>query len=127
MESPRAHILLIDDDRALIEALKDKLEGRSYAVTIAYDGREGLALALAGQPDLIVLDVVMPQMNGWEVLDELIKDEWGKKAHVVMLSNSDDMENISHAVEHNMREYIIKGDWPLDELADKIEEKLSKE
>jgi two-component system, OmpR family, response regulator MprA len=126
MENNLPTILLIDDDEALLEAVGDKLVAKGYAVSSAKNGVEGVALALAGHPDLILLDIVMPQMNGWEVLDALSKDAWGKTAHVVMLSNSDDMENISQAVEHNMKEYIIKGAWPLDELVRKIEEKLQK-
>ncbi len=126
MENQLPHILLIDDDEALLEAIADKLLAKGYTVSSAKNGADGAALALEKHPDLILLDIVMPQMNGWEVLDALNNDAWGKTAHVVMLSNSDDMENISQAVEHNMKEYIIKGAWPLDELVGKIEEKLEK-
>jgi CheY-like chemotaxis protein len=126
MEQELPRILLIDDDEALLEAIRDALSAKGYPVSTAKDGKEGAALALKEHPDLILLDIVMPQMNGWETLDALQQDEWGKTAHVVMLSNSDDMENVSKAVEHNMKEYIIKGAWPLDELVHKIEEKLQK-
>jgi CheY-like chemotaxis protein len=126
MDEKLAHIVIIDDDEALVEALRDRLSAKGYTVSTATNGKDGLALALQKHPDLIILDIVMPQMNGWEVLDGLEADEWGKTAHVVMLSNSDDMENVSQAMEHNMREYIIKGSWPLDQLVLKIEEKTEK-
>lgn len=124
MENETTKILLVDDDEALLEAVGDKLTAKGYTVRTAKDGAEGVTLALAEHPDLIILDIMMPKMNGWEALDALERDEWGKTAHVVMLSNSDDMENVSQAVEHGMKEYIIKGAWPLDELVARIEEKL---
>ncbi len=124
MEQSPKHILIVDDDQALVEAIREKLVSKNYTVSIAHNGKEGLEHALALHPDLILLDIMMPEMNGWEMLDALATDAWGKDAHVVMLSNSDDMGNVLHAVEHNMKEYIIKGAWPLDELVMKIEEKL---
>ncbi len=125
MEQTPKHILVVDDDQALVNTLHDKLISKGYEVSVAHDGKEGLTQALANHPDLILLDIMMPQMNGWEVLDGLNEDTWGKTARVVMLSNSDDMENVSQAVEHSMKDYIIKGAWPLDELVMKIEEKLA--
>ena len=125
MEQTPKHILVVDDDQALVNTLHDKLISKGYEVSVAPDGKEGLTQALANHSDLILLDIMMPQMNGWEVLDGLNEDTWGKTARVVMLSNSDDMENVSQAVEHSMKDYIIKGAWPLDELVMKIEEKLA--
>ncbi|MDQ5927653.1 MAG: hypothetical protein QG633_91, partial [Patescibacteria group bacterium] len=84
------------------------------------DGQKGLDVSLETHPDLIILDVAMPVMNGWDALTALRADGWGKDARVVMLTNSDDMENVSHAIDHGSTEYLIKGSWTLDDIVAKV-------
>lgn len=119
-EPKNKSILLIDDDEALSGALAEKLSGEGYEITTAEDGKRGLDMALSTHPDLIILDVMMPSLNGWEVLEALRADEWGSGARVIMLTNSDDMENVSKAVSHQAQEYLIKGTWTLDDIAAKV-------
>jgi len=118
-ESPKK-VLVIDDDQALVEALNERLTEVGYSVSSASDGQKGLDAALGAHPDLLILDVAMPVMNGWDVLTALRADGWGKDARVVMLTNSDDMENVSHAIDQGTTEYLIKGSWTLDDIVAKV-------
>ncbi len=113
-------VLIVDDDEALVQALNERLTEAGYIVSSAPDGQKGLDAALGTQPDLIILDVAMPVMNGWDVLTALRADGWGKDARVVMLTNSDDMENVSHAIDHGSTEYLIKGSWTLEDIVAKV-------
>lgn len=113
-------VLIIDDDQALVEALSERLTEAGYSVSSASDGQQGLDAALSAHPDLVILDVAMPVMNGWDALTALRADGWGKDARVVMLTNSDDMENVSHAIDHGSTEYLIKGSWTLDDIVAKV-------
>ncbi|MEN9405588.1 MAG: hypothetical protein RLY47_547 [Candidatus Parcubacteria bacterium] len=118
-------VLVIDDDEALVAALNERLTEAGYTVSSASDGQKGLDTALETQPDLIILDVAMPVMNGWDVLTALRADGWGKDARVVMLTNSDDMENVSQAIEQGSTEYLIKGSWTLDDIVAKVGQMIS--
>ncbi|MEK7579057.1 MAG: response regulator [Patescibacteria group bacterium] len=123
--SPSRKILLVDDDPSITNPLSERLTGAGYTVFVAHTGTEGLTAALKEHPELILLDIMMPEMNGWEMLEELQKDPWGKTAPVIILSNMDDMDNVSQAVAHQAHEYIIKGSWTMDDIVRKVEEKFA--
>ncbi len=118
-------ILIIDDDETLTQALSERLTEAGHEVLSATDGQAGLDVALKTHPDLVVLDVAMPVMDGWDVLTAIRTDGWGKDARVVMLTNSDDMENVSQAIERGSTEYLIKGSWTLDDIVAKVDQMLS--
>ena len=113
-------VLIIDDDEVLVAALDERLAEAGYRVSSTFDGQTGLDAALSTHPDLVILDVAMPVMNGWDVLTALRADGWGKDALVVMLTNSEDMENVSHALDQGSTEYLIKGSWTLDDIVGKV-------
>lgn len=79
-------ILIVDDDPDLVEAVSMKLEALNYTVDKAYDGMEALERVKATKPDLMILDVMMPEKNGWEVCDEVKNDDALKDISVVMLT-----------------------------------------
>ncbi len=124
MNTPKK-VLLVDDDPSITNPLSERLTGAGHTVFVAHTGTEGLAIAVKEHPDLTLLDIMMPQMNGWEMLEELKKDDWGKTASVVILTNMDDMDNVSQAVAHEAHEYIIKGSWTMDDIVRKVEEKFA--
>lgn len=81
-----ARILLADDDMELTRVLRKGLERDGYDVTVAYDGKEALALIREKRPELVVLDVMMPVMNGWEVCKEVRADPELEKTSIIMLT-----------------------------------------
>ena len=84
--SDKQHILVVDDDPDLVESVTMKLESNNFRVTKAYDGVEAWERIKEDRPDLIILDVMMPRKNGYELCDELKKDDQYKDIVVVLLT-----------------------------------------
>lgn len=99
-------LLIVEDDRAVVEALKEGLEDESYAVDIAYDGDEGLRTALADDYDVIILDVMMPEMNGYEVCQELRRQ--GNTTPVLMLTARDQNRDVVQGLDTGADDYLAK-------------------
>ena len=117
-------ILIIEDESDIREAMADALKQQNYLVYTAENGEVGLNLALANKPDLILLDLVMPVMDGHTMLDKLRQDPWGQKARVVILSSMDDVKNVATAHEGEIADYLIKSNSSLKELINKVRENL---
>jgi len=124
MADEQKHVLIVDDDAAIREALSESLSVAGYAVDVAADGKEGVNKILNDKPDLVLLDIVMPSMNGWEVLDEIRKDEEGKFVPVIILTNLEGVENIPKALERDALEYIVKGDTDVKDILAMVKRKL---
>lgn len=124
MGKEKKTILIVDDEPDLRDALADMLGAEGYNVLVAKDGKEGLGTALAQKPDLILLDVMMPNMDGFGVLDELRKDEWGKNAKVIFLTVLNDAQSISRAMEGEGYTYLVKTEWDLAGIVKAVEERL---
>lgn len=119
-------ILLIEDDLTYINLLNDHLSSNGYDVIKAHNGKEGLSLAKKEHPDLILLDVRMPVMDGLTMLGELRKDVYGKSARVILLTNLEPSDTmIKDIIAHKPSFYLVKSDISLIDLLEKIEELLS--
>ena len=118
-------VLLVDDDKELNEILGDQLEEAGFKVIRAYDGEEGLQAALTHKPDLILLDILMPKKDGIAALEKLRKDEWGKTAQVLFLTVVDQPEILSRAVELGGYDYLVKTEWKVGEIVDRVKKKLN--
>lgn len=113
-------ILIVEDETDLREAMAEALDEAGFTIFTAADGAAGLALAKTEQPDLILLDLMMPIMGGQEMLGHLREDPWGRYANVVILSAMDDVSHIANAHEGKILDYIIKGHTSLDELVKEV-------
>lgn len=113
-------ILLIDDEPAFLKTLGVKLEWEGYKVITATDGKEGLELASSLHPDLIILDILMPVMDGIQVLEKLRQNDWGKDVPVMMLTNLTHEEKESKAYAKNVKDYIVKSNWTLADILTKV-------
>jgi DNA-binding response OmpR family regulator len=114
----RKAILIVEDEEDLREAMADYLAGNGYRVLTAPDGQQ----ALSEHPDLILLDLMMPVMDGHQMLEKLRLDRWGMSAKVIIMSAMDDVQNIAGAYEGGITEYIIKGESSLEELGKRVRE-----
>ncbi|MFM2414951.1 MAG: hypothetical protein RI911_644 [Candidatus Parcubacteria bacterium] len=123
-EALQKRILLVEDEPAIARAMADKLTTEGFVVIQARDGEDGLAQAIKEHPDLILLDVVMPKMDGMTMLTNLRKDDWGKSAKVIFLTNLSEMEAVQKATELGVFDYIVKSDWKLSDVVHKVREKL---
>ena len=115
----KPRILFIDDDEAIRELVSIALE-QAFVVKTAADGRSGLAVAAIEQPDLIVLDLMMPQMDGWQVLSELKADPLTRYIPVIMLTALDDAQDKVKGLTTGAEDYITKPFEPA-ELAARAE------
>ena len=118
-------ILYIEDDPILQKTLGRKLKVEGFKVISALDGREGLMLVQKERPDLVLLDLILPQMGGVEFLKELRKNEKTKDIPVVVLTNvSKEIEKIQQILELGIRGYLVKSEYSLEEIVEKIKEFL---
>lgn len=118
-------ILIIEDEKSLANILATKLAGRKSKTLIANNGQAGLELALKEKPDLILLDIVMPVMDGLTMLKKLRADKWGAKVPVIILTNLSEMDKTAEALDGGVHDFLIKIDWTLEDIVKKVNEKLS--
>jgi len=124
MEAIKHTILIVEDERSLSSALVDKLTHEGFIAITAKNGEEGLEVALREHPDLILLDIVMPVMDGMAMLKKLREDAWGKSAKVIFLTNLSDNEKLSEAMGSEVFEYFVKSDWKIEDVVAKVREFL---
>jgi DNA-binding response OmpR family regulator len=121
-----ARVLIIEDEQSLLTAMQDGLTANGFTISVAHDGEEGLKAALDQKPDLIILDVLMPKMDGMTMLKKLREDEmYGKHAKVIILTNLDaDDKMVTDVVETQPTYYLIKSDVNIDGISAKVKEVL---
>ena len=116
-------ILIVEDEVSLLNALRDKLTRENFAVLEAKNGEEGLEIALREHPDLILLDLIMPVMDGMTMLKKLRHDSWGTKVSVIILTNLSDAEgSLMRSI--GSLDYIVKSNWKLEDVVAKVRERL---
>jgi len=119
-KSSKVKILVIDDEPNIVQTLQDRLEMNEYDVITAGNGKEGLMMALEQKPDVILLDVIMPIMDGHEMLEALRKQPEGDYPSVIMLTARSQTQDIARANACGIDDYIVKP-FDLSELLEKIE------
>ena len=117
-------ILLAEDDRILRKAGEVSLRKRGYEVIPAVDGEDALAKARECKPDLVLLDVMMPKMNGFEVLRALKGEPAVCDIPVIMLTNLEQPADLKRAKDGGAHSYLVKSNMDLDELAARIKDAL---
>jgi two-component system, OmpR family, response regulator VicR len=116
-------ILVIEDDRALQNAMVEMLFQEGYQTVSAFDGEEGLEKLKIEKPDLILLDIILPKKDGYEVLAEIKKGE-NKETPVMILTNLEEMENVQKALDLGATTFMVKSDFSLRDIVEKIKENL---
>jgi DNA-binding response OmpR family regulator len=122
MSKQNKKILIVEDDRNLLSALQEKLLDEGFSVVTAQDGQEGLNLAQKEKPDLFLLDILMPKIDGVTMAKKL--KEIGNNAPIIFLTNLDDLNHISQAIEVSKSDYLIKSDWKLEDIVKHIKAKF---
>jgi DNA-binding response OmpR family regulator len=117
-------VLVIEDDTELQELLVTKLKSEKFNVLAASDGIKGLATALEKHPDIVVLDMLLPHMDGIQLLKELRKDTWGAKVPVIVLSNTSDTSRIFDTLNNGALDYLVKVEVSLDQIVEQVRTRL---
>ena len=116
-------LLLIEDDKILLDMYQKLLTNHGYDVRTAMDGEDGLNKTLQDHPDLILLDIRMPKMDGMTMLKRLRADPWGKTAKVIILTNLEANDQIlKGVVENNPTYYLVKTNTKPEEVLEHIKE-----
>jgi len=113
-------ILLIEDDPFLIDIYTTKLKESGFSVEVATNGEEGIIKAQETKPQLIVLDIVLPQIDGWEILKEIKTDKNLKKIPVVILSNLGQKSEVEKGIKLGAAKYLIKAHFTPSEVIEEI-------
>lgn len=119
-------ILIVEDEEVLIKVLKEKLEKEKFTVELAIDGETVLPIAKKTKPNLILLDIILPNKDGLSVLEELKASPETKHIPVIMISNLGEDENIKKALELGAVDYLVKTQHPINEVIEKVKNHLIK-
>jgi len=120
-----AKIAIIEDDQAIAQMYRLKFEAEGYTVETAGNGKLGLELVEKMRPDIILLDIMMPEMNGDEMLEKLRATDWGKDIKVIILTNVG-QEEAPDSVKHSgIRRFIVKAEMTPRQVAEMVKAELA--
>lgn len=119
-----AKIAIIEDDLAIAQMYRMKFEAEGYNVEIAENGRLGLELCEQMKPDIILLDLMMPEMNGDEMLEKMRSTDWGKQVKVIILTNVGEQEAPDKLKDMDIAAFIVKADMTPRQVAELVKAKL---
>ena len=119
-------ILVIEDDKFLLKIIKKKLSSEDYQLIQAMNGEEGLRAAREEKPDLILLDLVLPEMDGFEVLKKLKDNPTCSNIPVIILSNLGEKEKIDKGLKLGAADYLVKSDLNPGEIVKRIKSVFGK-
>jgi len=118
-------IAIIEDDAAISQMYRMKFEAEGFEVETAENGKLGLGLAEQMKPDIILLDLMMPEMNGDEMLKRLRATDWGKSTKVIILTNMGEQEAPANLKQYHVEAFIVKADMTPRQVAELVKEHLN--
>ncbi len=118
-------IAIVEDDLAISQMYRLKFESEGYEVQTAENGKLGLELAEVFKPDIILLDLMMPEMTGDEMLIELRKKTWGKKTTVIILTNLGEEESPKVLRGLGVHSFIVKAEMTPRQVAERVKQALA--
>ena len=120
MENKKKKIIIIEDDKFLLKAYEIKFKQSDFDVILATDGISGFELVEKEKPSLIILDLMLPGMNGFEFLKKIKSDEKLKNIPVIVVSNLGQKNDCEKAIKLGAKEFLIKTNYSLEEIIKKI-------
>lgn len=119
-------VLIVEDSPYLAESLADMLNIRGHESILAPNGREGVLLAQEHAPDLILLDIRLPDIDGYEVYKRITESDWGRNAKIIVLTASESIANIAKNINLPSDQILFKPDWSIPDLMKRIDEVLDR-
>jgi DNA-binding response OmpR family regulator len=117
-------VAIVEDDLAIAQMYRLKFEAEGYKVQIAENGRLGLALCEDMMPDVCLLDLMMPEMNGDEMLEKMRRTDWGKKIKVIILTNVGEQEAPDKLKELDISAFIVKAEMTPKQVAELVKQTI---
>jgi len=117
-------ILILEDELVISDLLTKKFSSEGYLVKTAQNGEEGMDLMLQETPDLVLTDVVMPQKDGFAVIEEMKQNQALRSVPIIIISNSGQPVEIDRAKELGVSDWIIKTEFDLQEIVEKVKNKI---
>ena len=117
-------LLLVEDEASLQQTLSSVLREEGFEVVSALNGEDGIRMARDEQPDIILLDLILPKRSGFEVLEELKGDEATKEIPVIVLTNLEGAGDIDRVLAAGATTYLVKANYGIEELTAKVREVL---
>ena len=117
-------VLIIEDSSYLAESLIDMLHIKGYNPVHCTSGTTGVATAIEIEPDLILLDIRLPDIDGYEVYRQVRATAWGATANIMVLTASESTDNIAKNIDLPQTDVLFKPDWSMQQLAEKVAEKV---
>lgn len=118
-------VAIVEDDQAISQMYRIKFETEGYEVETASNGKLGLELTEKMRPDIILLDLMMPEMNGDEMLRQMRKTDWGKGTKVIILTNVGEQEAPEILKELGVRRFIVKAEMTPRQVAEMVKQELA--
>jgi DNA-binding response OmpR family regulator len=122
--STQYKLLVVEDEAPLAQILIDAFNAEGFVTSHADNGKDGLDQALSWQPDIILLDIVMPKMDGITMLHKLREHAEGKKIPVILLTNLSDTDKVFDALAYGAFDFLIKADWSIADIVREVKSKL---
>lgn len=120
-------IVIVEDEEVLLDVLKKKLVVEGYEVVTAMDGEKGLSTIRSEKPDLLLLDIMLPKMDGYQIMEAIKKDPKTKAIPVVVISNSGQPVEIKKLLDLGANDYLVKADFSPEEVMEKVKSILGQE
>jgi len=124
----KKRVLVVEDEAVMADLLQSMLEDAGFFVLRAASGSDALSVALTQKPDMILLDILIPGIDGLAVLQKLRENEWGKHVPVIMLTNlSPDTRILESVSRDEPLYYVVKSNTSMEDIANKVKEGLSRQ
>jgi CheY-like chemotaxis protein len=120
----KSRVLIIEDDPVLGSVITDKLNASGYEASLVADGAVGIETIRKTHPDIVLLDILLPTKNGYEIMEEISRDESISKTPVVIISNSGQPVEIERMVKLGAKDYLIKAQFTPEEVLEKVRQQL---
>ena len=117
-------IVIVEDEEALARVLKEKFESEDFTVELAMDGKVAVPIIQKTQPDLVLLDLMLPKRDGIDILKDIKSDRELEHLPVIVLSNLDGDEDIKQAIALGAKDYFVKSQHPIKEVVEKVKDFL---
>ena len=124
VNAPKKKILIVEDDPLIIKMYQAKFSFEGFEVLVAEDGVQGLELAKSEVPDFMILDIMMPQLSGIDLLEKLRADSKGKNIPVIVLTNLSEKDEEQKALQLGAKEYLLKANFTPGEIVTKVKQHL---